>query len=359
MPIYRKVGARLTQMQELFSRNDNWLIIINADPDAIASAMALKRIMSRRTGKVFIARINEITRPDNLTMLRQLYIPLVPWSETLLPFFQKFALVDSQPHHSPIFQDIPFSIVIDHHPIVPEFPSKATYSDIRTEYGATSTIFTEYLRSLHIRPGRRLATALQYGIRTDTGTFTRKFTDADIRAYQWLAKHASNTLLIRITRSEYLQDWLKYFTRAFTSLHDCGKGKFAFLGNIENPDILVVVGDFFTKVYGLKWTAICGVYKEQVVIVFRGDESIDLGKFASERFSSLGSAGGHRAMARAEFPLKLVEGKNLEVFIFRKLSERLHSKKKNSKKESENNEELPTKEEYKHPSEPLNINQNN
>lgn len=335
-PLPRKIGARLTQMQELFSRNDNWLILINADPDAIASAMALKRIMSRRTGKVFIARINEITRPDNLTMLRQLYIPLVPWSETLLPFFQKFALVDSQPHHSPIFQNVPFSIIVDHHPIVPEIPLTALYSDIRPEYGATSTIFTEYLRTLRIRPGRRLATALQYGIRTDTGTFTRKFTDADIKAYQWLAQHASNTLLIRITRSEYLQDWLKYFTRAFTSLHDCGKGKYAFLGNVENPDILVVVGDFFTKVYGLKWVAICGVYKDQVVIVFRGDESIDLGKFASERFSSLGSAGGHRAMARAEFPLKLVEGKNLEVFIFRKLSERitLHNKSTNSSEDT-------------------------
>lgn len=331
MALYRKIGSRLTQMQELFSRNDNWLILINADPDAIASAMALKRIMSRRTGKVFIARINEITRPDNLTMLRQLHIPLVPWSETLLPFFQKFALVDSQPHHNPTFQDIAFSIVIDHHPTLPEFPSKAIYSDICPEYGATSTIFTEYLRTLHIRPGRRLATALQYGIRTDTGTFTRKFIDADIRAYQWLAQHASNALLTRITRSEYLQDWLKYFTRAFTSLHDCGKGKYAFLGNIENPDILVVVGDFFTKVYGLKWIAICGVYNDQVVIVFRGDESTDLGKFAAERFSSLGSAGGHRAMARAEFPLKLIEGKNIEVFVFRKLSERSTSSKQKSK----------------------------
>ncbi len=333
----RKPGAHATQMQELFSRNDNWLIMVNADPDALGSAMALKKIMSHRTGKVFITRINEITRPDNLMMLRQLHIPVVPWSETLLPFFQKFALVDSQPQHNTAFQNISFSIIIDHHPLISEHPPIADYIDIRPEYGATCTIFTEYLRALSIRPGRRLATALQYGIRTDTGTFTRKFTYADIQAYQWLSQHASSTLLTRITRSEYLQDWLKYFARAFTTLHDCGKGKYAFLGDIENPDILVVVGDFFTKVYGLKWTALCGVYNDTVVIIFRGDESVDLGKFATERFSALGSAGGHRAMARAEFPVSLVEGKNIEVFVFRKLSEKIPETKKTSKKTPSSN----------------------
>ena len=44
----RKLSSRLTQLLELFNRNDDWLIVINADPDAMASAMALKRIMSHR-----------------------------------------------------------------------------------------------------------------------------------------------------------------------------------------------------------------------------------------------------------------------------------------------------------------------
>ena len=41
----RKLSSRLTQLLELFNRNDDWLIVINADPDAMASAMALKRIV--------------------------------------------------------------------------------------------------------------------------------------------------------------------------------------------------------------------------------------------------------------------------------------------------------------------------
>lgn len=327
MPPYRKLSSRLTQLQSLFSRNEDWVIMVNADPDAMAAAMALKRIMSYRTGKVLIARINTISRPDNLAMIRYLRIPLVPWSETLRPCFHRFALVDSQPHHNAAFQNIPFSIVVDHHPVVPEHPVQAAYTDIMPQYGATSTMFTEYLRTLHIRPGIRLATALQYGIRTDTAIFTRKCTELDMRAYQILANHADTALLMRITRSEYLPEWLNYFTRAFTSMHECGKGTYAFLGSVENPDILVVVADFFTRVHGLRWVGICGVYKEQVVVIFRGDGlTLDLGAFASARLGALGFAGGHRALARAEFPLAAAEGRNLEVFVFRKLSERLPRK---------------------------------
>lgn len=324
MPGSRTLSSRLVSLLDLLNRNDDWLIMVNADPDAMASALALKRILARRAGKVHMARINAITRPDNLAMARYLRIPLIAWSDTLRPFFQKFALVDSQPHHNPAFADVPFSIVVDHHPLVPEHPTQAAYVDIRPQYGAASTIFAEYLRALRIRPGARLATALLYGIRTDTGSFTRKVADADIRAYQWLAPYADTAVLNRITRSEYLPEWLKYFTRAFTSLHESVKGgAYAFLGEVENPDILVVVADFFTRVHGLRWIAICGVYKETVVIIFRGDGvSLDLGAFAAERFGSFGSAGGHRGVARAEFPLAAAEGRNIEVFVFRKLAEK-------------------------------------
>ena len=333
MPGSRTLSVRLAQLLELFNRNEDWLIMVNADPDAMASALALKRILARRAGKVRMARINEITRPDNLAMSRYLRIPLIAWSDTLRPFFQRFALVDSQPHHNPAFADVPFSVVVDHHPLVPEHPVQAAYVDIRPQYGAASAIFAEYLRALRIRPGTRLATALLYGIRTDTGSFTRKVADADIRAYQWLAGHADTALLNRITRSEYLPEWLKYFTRAFTSLHDSVKGgAYAFLGEVENPDILVVVADFFTRVHGLRWIAICGVYGETVVVIFRGGGvSLDLGAFAAERFGSFGSAGGHRGVARAEFPLEAAEGRNVEVFVFRKLAEK--SKKSRRKTE--------------------------
>lgn len=318
--------SRPHQLLEMLSRDEDWLIVINADPDAMAAALALKRIFARRAGEVYIARINEIRRPDNLAMVRYLRIPMLRWDSSLCGLFRRFALVDSQPHHSPLFAGIPFSVVIDHHPPLSPAPA-IPYMDIRTAFGSTSTMMAEYLRALHIRPGGLLATALQYGIRTDTASFTRNASELDMRAYQTLAKHADVTLLKRIMHSEYLPEWLPYFTRAFTSLHVCGGGGYAFLDVVENPDILVVVADFFTRVHGMSWIAVCGVYADPIkgdtiVVIFRGDGRLDLGRFAETRLGDLGSAGGHRGMARAELPLAAAEGRNVEVFVFRRLSGR-------------------------------------
>ena len=289
----------------------------------MGSALALRRMMSRRVAKVTIASINTISRPDNLAMIRYLRIPLTPWHPTMYKENIRFALVDSQPHHNTAFHGIPFSIVIDHHPLVPESPVTAAFTDIVPKYGATCSRMSEYLRSLRIRPGSRLATALQYGIRTDTATFTRTCIDADMRAFQWLSKQTDNALLTRIVHSEYLPEWLPFFGQAITSLHPCRSGAYCFLGEVKNPDILVVVADFFTRVHGLRWIAICGLYEQTVVVIFRGDQSMDMGAYAAKRLGDLGSAGGHKSMARAEFPLSAAAGRNLEIFVYRRLADRL------------------------------------
>uniref|UniRef100_B8DM56 Phosphoesterase RecJ domain protein n=1 Tax=Nitratidesulfovibrio vulgaris (strain DSM 19637 / Miyazaki F) TaxID=883 RepID=B8DM56_NITV9 len=320
MSYFRKLETRLTHLQELFDRAERWLIVINADPDAMASALALKRIMIHRVDDVVIARVNEITRPDNLAMARYLRIPMVKLTPTLAAQFDRFAVVDSQPHHHPAFKDLSFSLVIDHHPLVEEHPVVADFKEIRNEYGATSTIMTEYLYNLGIRPGKLLATALQFGIKTDTASFERAFHDVDMRAYRYLTKFADHALLSRIVRSEFRLHWLDYFSRAFISMHKLGTGQYVYVGEVENPDILVVIADFFMRVHEIRWAAVCGVYHDTIVVILRGDGmGRDLGRYASLQFGDVGSAGGHRAMARAEIPLTAADGRNVEFFIYKRL----------------------------------------
>lgn len=320
MSYFRKLETRLTHLQELFDRAERWLIVINADPDAMASALALKRIMIHRVDDVAIARVNEITRPDNLAMARYLRIPMVKLTPTLAAQFDRFAVVDSQPHHHPAFKDLSFSLVIDHHPLVEDHPVVADFKEIRNEYGATSTIMTEYLYNLGIRPGKLLATALQFGIKTDTASFERAFHDVDMRAYRYLTKFADHALLSRIVRSEFRLHWLDYFSRAFISMHKLGTGQYVYVGEVENPDILVVIADFFMRVHEIRWAAVCGVYHDTIVVILRGDGmGRDLGRYASLQFGDVGSAGGHRAMARAEIPLTAADGRNVEFFIYKRL----------------------------------------
>jgi len=315
MAYFRKLTSQLAALQAILSREDDWLILINADPDAMGSALALQRLFSKRVKSVTIARINVVTRPDNLAMIRNLRIPMLAWQPNLAKNFKNFAMVDSQPHHNPAFAGINFSVIIDHHPL-PETPAAASFMDIRPEYGATSTMMTEYLYNAGIRPGRRLATALQYGIRTDTGTFGPRTSEPDLRAYHHLGRFADQQILTRILRSEYLPEWLPSFSRAIQNLRPCGRGHYTSLGRVQSPDLLVVMADFFLKVHGLRWVAVCGVAGQTVVVIFRGSVgSVDLGKLADAAFGDVGSAGGHSSMARAEFPLSSVSGTLLDDFI--------------------------------------------
>ena len=61
------------------TKDQRWCILITADPDALASALALRRIMQTRVRSVDIARTNEVSRPDNLAMIRYLHIPARQW----------------------------------------------------------------------------------------------------------------------------------------------------------------------------------------------------------------------------------------------------------------------------------------
>ena len=92
--------ALLQKWRAGLCKDDHWCILINADPDALASALALKRIMIHKVHNVDIARINEVTRPDNLAMIRYLNIPVRPWQPENADQYTHFAMVDSQPHHS-------------------------------------------------------------------------------------------------------------------------------------------------------------------------------------------------------------------------------------------------------------------
>ncbi len=313
------------------SKDERWCILIAADPDALGAAMALKRIMSYRVQEVVIASIYKITRPDNLAMVRYLRIPLVSWDAKMQEKFQRFAIVDSQPHHNPAFENIPFSVIIDHHPTLAEHQYMPDFLDIRPEFGATCTMMVQYLQALSIRPGRLLSTALLYGIRTDTAAFERSGDEKDLKAYQWLSKHADMTILRRILRSEYLMAWLPLFSRAFRSLRTClSKGAHAHVGEVMSPDLLVAIADFFTRVHGLRWVAVSGIYAATIVVIFRGDGSRSMGDFASRCFGDIGSAGGHKAMARAEVPLSAVHDIKANDFVYNRLKTKHRSKKNTS-----------------------------
>jgi nanoRNase/pAp phosphatase (c-di-AMP/oligoRNAs hydrolase) len=298
-------SERLRRLLALFSREDRLLIVINADPDAMASAMALKRLLWRLVSPTTIAHVNAVARPDNLAMIRLLKLDLAPIQKVNPDEFTRFAILDSQPSHHEGFEGIDFDVIIDHHPVT---GAKGPFVDIRPEYGATSTIMTQYVRAAKIKPSAKLATGLFYGIKTDTGNFEQKALMEDVNAFQFLYRYVNVHMARRIEQAEITLDYLKYYRRALKGIRVRKHRIHVHLGPVTTPDICVSIADFFMKVHDIAWAVVSGIHQGRLIIILRNDGiRKDAGRLAGNAFGHLGPAGGHKAMARAEIPLDNLE----------------------------------------------------
>jgi nanoRNase/pAp phosphatase (c-di-AMP/oligoRNAs hydrolase) len=296
--------ARLNGLWAVFDRNDTVLIVINADPDAIASAMALKRLLSYRVQSVTIGYPNEIRRLNNLTMVERLKVPIERLHTLAMKDYTKKILLDSQPNHLASFEKLIFDVVIDHHPVTTGWD--AAFIDIRPEYGAVSSIMVEYLRAAGIKPSVALATALFYGIKVDTQNFQKQNMQvADGICFRYLFNIGNLNLVRKFELTELRRSELRYFRNALSEITVSNRRAYVHLGKVSTPDILVIIADFFNRVDGFDWIIVSGIHGEKLVVIFRCDGyRKNAGKLAKTTFGRFGPAGGHREAARAETPLK-------------------------------------------------------
>jgi len=301
-------AEKCKRLMELLSPDETWGIVMNADPDAIASALALKRLFWRKVRKVTIFHINPIERADNLALIRLLKIKMQRIRSMKGRKIRRWAIVDSQPHHHERFMNHPFDIIIDHHPIGP--PVEAAFIDIKEEYGANATILTEYLRASKTIPSTRLATALFYGIKTDTDNFVRESSPNDMNAFRYLYPLANMNTIKKIESSEMSRETLKHFRFAMKQVVFIKDIAYINMEEVAHPDVLVIIADFFMKLAEAEWSVAAGIYEDRLIVIlrnagFRGDA----GKTAQRLFGGWGgSAGGHKTAARAEIPLKNLVG---------------------------------------------------
>ena len=320
-------SERLRRFHEQFSSNDSVLILINADPDAIASAMAISRLLWHKVLKTSIGHINIVKRPDNLAMIRLLGVKMLYIDEIPKNQFERTVIVDSQPDHNDLFLGFNPDVIIDHHP---DTGVKAAYTDIRPKYGATASIMTEYLRAARIKPSVKLATGLFHAIKTDTNNFKRQTLIEDVRAFQFLFRHANPHLARKIEQAELRIEFLKYFQSALQDIRLRKHRAYAHLGSVSTPDVCVLIADFFMRVQSVTWSVISGTHDNHLIIVMRNDGiRKNAGTVAAKGFGQIGSAGGHKSMARAEIPFSALkkhvdyrDHKKLQRWIIRQVEHR-------------------------------------
>jgi nanoRNase/pAp phosphatase (c-di-AMP/oligoRNAs hydrolase) len=272
------------------------------DPDAIGSALALRELLGRNRITTPIVTFGEVTRPENLAMIRFLDIQIDRVTyEDLHRDGARLALVDVQP---PYFDQSlgRVDLVVDHHP--KRTPFKARFTDLRTGYGATSTIFTEYLRAIGMEPSQRLATALLYGIKTDTLFLERGSILADLSAFTFLYPFANKAMITRIERPALPREDLEALGRALSRLQLDDGVAVIHMGEINREDVIPQMAEFCLHIEGVEWGVVSGLVKDRVVISVRNVGYVkSAGDIMKKLYDDIGSAGGHRAMAKAVIPL--------------------------------------------------------
>jgi nanoRNase/pAp phosphatase (c-di-AMP/oligoRNAs hydrolase) len=330
---------KVQQYQRFFSDADHVVIVLHndPDPDAMASGLALRNLLRRTKQTAVIAALQGVTRPENLRMMNLLDIQVEILTPEQVLAFDGIAMVDVQPHYfgNAINR---VDLVIDHHPEQPGYT--AVYKDIRADYGSTSTILTEHLRAVDMNISERTATAMLYAIKSDTLFFNRQANRVDIEAFSYLYPLADATLIRKMEGAEITMDRLEYVLKAKQHGRMQEQVFCTFLGTSAREDFIPYVADFYLQLEDVKWTIVSGIVNDSLVMSVRNlGFSKNAGEFVRKYFNDIGSAGGHRAMAKAVVPLRAFRDKfgNLQAdqFTDRVLQlalEFLHEHQANDKK---------------------------
>src|SRR3954468_23939892 len=295
---------RVQQYQRFLSDADRIVILLHndPDPDAMASGLALRNVLRRTKQTAVIAALHGVTRPENQRMMNLLDIHVEIIGLDELANFDRIAMVDVQPHYFGGTVDR-VDLVIDHHPEQSGY--SAVFKDIRADYGSTSTILTEHLRAVDANISERTATAMLYAIKSDTLFFNRQANRVDIEAFSYLYPLADAALIRKMEGAEITMERLEYVLKAKQHGRMQEQVFCAFLGNLPREDFIPYVADFYLQLEDVKWTIVSGIVNDAIVMSVRNlGYSRNAGEFVRKHFADVGSAGGHRAMAKAVVPLR-------------------------------------------------------
>jgi nanoRNase/pAp phosphatase (c-di-AMP/oligoRNAs hydrolase) len=104
--------------------------------------------------------------------------------------------------------------------------------------------------------------------------------------------------------AEITLERLEHVARALAASRLQNKVLSAFLGETTREDFIPYTADFLLQVENVKWTMVSGIVGGQLIVSVRNlGYTRNAGEFVKATFGDIGSAGGHRAMAKAVVPL--------------------------------------------------------
>lgn len=304
-----QTSTKISRLREIFEGKTSLLIVMqdNPDPDSIAAAVALRKLANSFASiSCSIAHGGRVGRAENRALVKYLSLNLHQCSKLDFTKYDLIAMVDTQPGtgNNSLPPGILPHIVIDHHPIH-KVTRSCQFTDIRKTYGATSTIFCEYLREAQIPIDTSLATALLYAIRSDTQDLGRQAIKADVDAIGLLFPLANKRMLSNIQRGSLQREYFYMLSDALQNARVYGDCIVTSLEHINNPDMVGEVADLFLRDDETHWTFCYGFFEGKLLISVRTsveDARADL--VMKKVVARRGTGGGHESYAGGQIPLK-------------------------------------------------------
>lgn len=313
----RNRSDRLLEILSVFSR----IVVVshvNPDPDSLASMLGIRALVeAAQPGKPVILTVDGmIARSENRAMVELIPIPLVPVETVNIDAATAVVMVDTQPHTGRRYSEAAMpQVIVDHHDTGGRLDG-VLFSDIRTHLGATSTMITGYLLEQRAMVPPCLATALLYGIESETMGYPREASSLDDGALIWLFPRADKDLLARIRNPKLPQSHFATFQSALANAFLYDKLIFSWCGEVNQPDIIAEIADFFIRFDQVDWSLAAGVFDHQLKLSLRASQ---LGGHSGEVLQTvvngMGNAGGHDKRAGGAVPLANADAATIESML--------------------------------------------
>ncbi|MEW4566379.1 DHH family phosphoesterase [Tautonia sp. JC769] len=279
---------------------------VNPDPDALASMLGLRALLEHRRpdADVTLTLDGMLARAENRAMVEYLEIPLVPVEDAPTGPGVAVVMVDTQPHTGRRASETVTPVaVLDHHETGGDLGGVA-FRDIRPDMGATSTMVTSYLLEQGVPLTERLATALFYGIESESIGYPREAGPTDDGALVWLFPRADKDLMARIRNPRLPESYFATAQHALANAFLYDDLLFCWCGEVPQPDIIAELADFFIRFDQAHWVVAIGLFRDHLRLSARTDTlNAHSGEMLRSVVDGLGTAGGHDKRAGGAIPV--------------------------------------------------------
>jgi nanoRNase/pAp phosphatase (c-di-AMP/oligoRNAs hydrolase) len=273
MPSTRPTHEEIEQV--LTSASDGPHVILlsgHPDPDSLGSALAHQRLCERLGVSATIAHVLPVARSENRAIVKLLNIDMVHVeTPEELEKFAYLSLVDTSFTETLIEvpEHVKIVTVVDHHR--PSRTIEAEFVDIRVDVGATCSIYAEYfehgLAPLEgtQRADTRVATAMLFGIQTDTDDFALA-SPSDFLAAAYLKRFADVATLNRVGRRTISAEAMGAVGIGLVHLDVVRDFALAGVGRVSaiNRDAIPIAADFILRREDIDTVLVYGIVENRI-----------------------------------------------------------------------------------------------